>query len=695
MTHPITHPSTRTVLIVDDSLTVRMDLAEAFEAAGFRALPCSTAAEARAALSRGNIALAVLDVLLPDGDGVELLREIRMSPVTVRVLMLSTESEVKSRVRALQIGADDYVGKPYDVNFVVARARELLSDRAAPPIARAVVLVIDDSPTYREEVRLTLEAAGYAVLLAASGEEGLRVAAASRPSAVLVDGVLPGMDGPTVIRKIRLDAALRTTACMLLTGSEDRESELRALDAGADSFVRKEEEFEVILARLQAVLRAATAERTETASLFGPKRILAVDDSATFLGALAELLRGQGYEVVLARSGEEAIEMLGIQPVDCILLDLVMPGLGGKETLRRIKQSPAVCDVPLILLTALDDRRSMLEGLSLGADDYIAKSSEFDVLSVRVRAQLRRKQVEDEHRRVREQLLRSEVLAADERAARQVAEARAAFVIELEQKNKELEAFSYSVSHDLRSPLRAMDGFSQALLEDYGDRLDERARDYLGRVRAGARRMGELIEDLIKLSRAGSGELNRQQVDLSSIVEAVCADLRQAGADRDVAFAIQPQVLANADSRLMRVMFENLLGNAWKFTGKTAAAIIEFGIGAQDVYFVRDNGAGFDPGFVQTLFAPFRRLHREDEFTGTGIGLATVRRIVERHGGRVWAQGEIDRGATISFTLPLARSASRSSSVRRREGAAVAASVEGIAGYPGQDAGGLGRGSEG
>src|SRR6185437_16074600 len=197
------------VLIVDDSLTVRMDLAEAFEAAGFRALPCPTIAEARAALARGPVSLVVLDVVLPDGDGIELLRDIRAHAGGVRVMMLSAEAEVKDRVRALQIGADEYVGKPYDLNFVVARAQELMGAAATPPIARAVVLVIDDSPTFRDELRVALESAGYAVLLAGSGEEGLRIAASARPSAILVDGVLPGIDGPTVIRKIRLDAALR------------------------------------------------------------------------------------------------------------------------------------------------------------------------------------------------------------------------------------------------------------------------------------------------------------------------------------------------------------------------------------------------------------------------------------------------------------------------------------------------------
>jgi two-component system NtrC family sensor kinase len=647
---------TSPVLIVDDSLTVRMDLAEAFESAGFRPMLCANAREAREALAREKAAIVVLDVLLPDADGVELLKEIRATlSKDTPVLMLSSEAEVKDRIRALQTGADDYVGKPYDIGYVVARARELLRRTQGLSAEQTTILIVDDSPTFRSELRNALEGAGYGVLDAATGEEGLHVAAANRPSAVIVDGVLPGLDGAAVIRRIRLDAALRDTPCVVLTGSEDHGAELRALDAGADAFVRKEADLDVVLARLAAVLRARTASGVEAESLFGPKRILAVDDSITYLDELGTMLRGEGYDVVLARSGEEAIEMLAAQSVDCILLDLLMPGMGGKETCRRIKDSAAVRDIPLILLTALEDRQSMIEGLSLGADDYIAKSSEFEVLRVRVRAQMRRKQFEDEHRRMREELLRSEILAATERAARELAETRARLVGELERKNKELEAFSYSVSHDLRAPLRSIDGFSKALLEDYGDALDEQAHHYLDRVRANAQRMAELIDDLLELSRVTRAEIHREPLDLSRLARSVADEIARSDPSRKVRFVVADGLHANADERLLRVVFENLLGNAWKFTAKTAEPRIEVGAETDaevTEFFVRDNGAGFDMKLVEKLFAPFQRLHHASDFPGTGVGLATVYRIVDRHGGRVIAQGKVGEGAAISFTLP-------------------------------------------
>jgi two-component system, NtrC family, sensor kinase len=645
---------TGTVLIVDDSLTVRMDLAEAFEAAGFEPLLCATVADARGMLARAPVGVVVLDVVLPDGDGVELLREIRAATggAHAAVLMLSTEAAVHDRVRALQTGADEYVGKPYDRGYVVAKARELLRARRAEPGPQgSTILIIDDSVTFREELRRLIDEAGYRVLVAETGEEGLRIAADRRPNAIIVDGELPGIDGPSVIRRVRLDAALRGTPCLLLTASDDAGAELRALDAGADAFVRKDEDVEIILARLTAALRTSGAA-TATVSLLGPHKILAVDDSVTYLNELAAALRSEGYDVALARSGEQALELLAVEAVDCVLLDLVMPGLGGHETCRRIKAAPIVRDIPLIMLTALEDRAAMLEGLGAGADDFIPKSSEFSVLKARVRAQIRRKQFEDENRQIREQLLRKEFEATEARAARELAEERARHSEELELKNKELEAFSYSVSHDLRSPLRAIDGFSQALLEEFGDRLDDVGRDYLRRVLVSTVRMGNMIDDLLALARASLGELVKQPLDLSAIANSVGGQLRDRYPERTVELRVAPSLTLDGDPGLIRNVLENLLGNAWKYTVAREVALVEVGVQTIDgrpVFFVRDNGIGFDQRDSDAMFRPFQRLRSATGIEGSGIGLATVHRIITRHGGRVWAEGERDRGATIYF----------------------------------------------
>lgn len=226
---------------------------------------------------------------------------------------------------------------------------------------------------------------------------------------------------------------------------------------------------------------------------------------------------------------------------------------------------------------------------------------------------------------------------------------------QLEATNHELETFSYSVSHDLRAPLRSIDGFSQALLEDYAERLDREGVDYLQRIRGATKRMAELIDALLALSRVTRAELQRDAVDLSSTARAVAAELQEQAPERQVDWIIADGLVANGDARLLRVVLENLLGNAWKFTAKTPAPRIEFGrlslADGSSAFFVSDNGAGFDMTYADKLFGAFQRLHRVGEFQGTGIGLATVQRIIHRHGGRVWAQGSVDEGATFYFTL--------------------------------------------
>ncbi|MGD0375077.1 MAG: PAS domain S-box protein [Streptosporangiaceae bacterium] len=226
---------------------------------------------------------------------------------------------------------------------------------------------------------------------------------------------------------------------------------------------------------------------------------------------------------------------------------------------------------------------------------------------------------------------------------------------DLERANKNLAAFTYSVSHDLRAPLRALSGFSEALLEDCGDQLDETGRGYAGRIQAASERMATLIDDLLHLSRVSRAEMNRTPVDLSAEVASIADELQSAEPGRRVRFAIQGGVSGNADRALIRSVVQNLVENAWKFTARREDATIEFGTTTADdagvCYFVRDNGAGFDPAYAGKLFQPFQRLHTASEFPGTGIGLASVQRIIDRHGGRAWAESAVDSGATFYFTL--------------------------------------------
>ena len=754
------------VLVVDDSLTVRMDIGEALQAAGFNTILCADLQSAREALAREHSVLVVLDVILPDGDGLDFLKELRNSPATahIRVLLLTTEAEVKSRVRGMGAGADEYIGKPYELGQVVARALALTrADSSDAVESGRRVLVIDDSVTFRNELKQSLGAAGYKVREAATGEDGLALAAADRPDAVIVDGMLPGIDGATVVRRLKSDTTLRSTPCLLLTAAEGTTDELRALEAGADAYVRKSEDLSVILVRLAALLRGAIAAGGEASpSLLGPKRLLAVDDSITYLQELGSQLRQEGYDVVLAASGEEALELLAVQPVDCILLDLIMPGLSGQDTCRRIKQRAEWRNIPVVMLTARDDRDAMIEGINAGADDYIAKSADFDVLKARLRAQLRRKHFEDENRRIREELVRREtearfqrlihsniigvilgdiggrltdandtfltmlgysraelksgklrwdeqapsewreqaktaveqlrsvgsatpyeneyfrkdgsrlptmvglVLMEDsdtvvgfvlDRTEHRLAEEKLKrYAVALEESNRELESFSYSVSHDLRAPLRHVQGYAEMLTQEIGpDQLSDKARRHLQTITDASKEMGQLIDDLLAYSRMNQVELHESPVQLDKLVQATIRDLQTATPNRRIEWKVASLPPVTGDPSALKQVLVNLIGNAVKYSAPRDLAQIEIGcVGEEDgraILFVRDNGVGFDMQYAHKLFGVFQRLHRADEFEGTGIGLAIVQRVIARHHGRVWAEGTLDRGATFYFTL--------------------------------------------
>jgi signal transduction histidine kinase len=368
---------------------------------------------------------------------------------------------------------------------------------------------------------------------------------------------------------------------------------------------------------------AANVSAPATSSSVRRARILWADDNADMRDYVRRLL-AERYEVIAVPDGLTALAKALEESVDLVLSDVMMPGLDGFGLLRELRNDLRTSKVPVILLSARAGEESSVEGLDAGADDYLAKPFSTRELLARVRTHL------------------------------ELSRTRIAWSKELEQANQELEAFSYSVSHDLRAPLRAIDGFSKLLIESYGERLDAEGRRYLGRVRAGTHKMSVLIEDLLDLSRIGRAPLRKESIDLTQLAKNVIADLREKDPSRQVSIDIAPDLITRGDARLLNVVLVNLLDNAWKFTAKTAEAQIIVGQKnneTETVFFIQDNGAGFDMAYADKLFAPFRRLHLESEFEGTGIGLATVLRIVARHGGRIWADSALDKGSIFFFTL--------------------------------------------
>ncbi len=355
-------------------------------------------------------------------------------------------------------------------------------------------------------------------------------------------------------------------------------------------------------------------------------RLLVVDDNADLREYMVSLL-SERYVVETAVDGAAGLEAARAHPPALILSDVMMPRLDGFGLLQAVRGDPRLEDIPVILLSARAGEESTVEGLEAGADDYLVKPFAARELLARVQTHVE--------------------LARQRRAL-----ARAKESADLA--NQELESFSYSVAHDLRAPLRTIDGFSQVLLEDYASALDAEGQGLLRRVSDAAQRMSLLIESLLHFSRTTRSELTREPVDLSALARATVARLAADSAGRTVDVQIQSGLRDDGDPRLLGVVLDNLLGNAWKFTGKRADASVTFGVdasGPQRVYHVRDNGAGFDMAYAQKLFGVFQRLHAPGDFEGTGIGLATVQRIIRRHGGRIWAQGDVGRGATFFFTL--------------------------------------------
>jgi signal transduction histidine kinase len=390
--------------------------------------------------------------------------------------------------------------------------------------------------------------------------------------------------------------------------------------------------------------------------------ILLVDDNSKNLLALEAVLESLEQNLVKANSGEEALKRLLAQDFAAILLDVQMPGMDGFETAELIRMRENSRHTPIIFITGIGKTTEFIfKGYGVGAVDYLVKPIVPEILLSKVKVFVELKQ-------------QAEQLAAANKQLQQQLEEISRLNQQCQIANKELEAFNAAVCHDLRNPLTTIKGFSDLLLMYRTERLEKTDKQYIEEINVASKRMGQLIDDLLNLSLGKSRQIWYETVDLSLMGQNIVAKLHQSEPQRQVELAIASGMTVQGDPRLLQIVLENLLGNAWKYTGKQPHACIEFGVLEQEstaarnkssrvdkgdslekqlrTYYVRDNGVGFDMTAADKLFTAFHRLHDRGEFEGTGIGLVTVQRIIQRHGGKIWAQAAPQRGATFFFQLP-------------------------------------------
>jgi signal transduction histidine kinase len=411
-----------------------------------------------------------------------------------------------------------------------------------------------------------------------------------------------------------------------------------------------------------------------------PKRtILVVDDNPANLSVIGDFLMENRFRVMVARSGEAGLRMTHEAHPDLILLDVMLPGMDGFEVCRRLKADEEIRDIPVIFMTGAAKTEDKVKGFGVGGVDYITKPVQLEEVLVRVNTHLRIRALTWELRMAKETLetrvteRTSELAEANARLKAEIAERKRAEeevyqlnqdlgrrvlerTEELNNANKELEAFAYSISHDLRAPLRHINGFLEMLQEHASAQLDAEGQHYMKRISEATRRMSALIDDLLSFSRMSRNEMSKARVDLNELLQDVIREFKPDTEGRDIHWNITPLPCVMADRAMLRMVFVNLISNALKFTSLRSPAEIEInwkeGAGKELIIFMRDNGVGFDMRYADKLFGVFQRLHHVNEFEGTGIGLANIRQIINRHGGKTWAEGEVGQGATFYFSLP-------------------------------------------
>jgi CheY-like chemotaxis protein len=672
------------VLVIDDSLTVRIDLKSAFEAGGYSCALAASLAEGRAALLESRFNLIVLDVQLPDGDGVEFLAELKAAPETrsIPVILLSLEADVRARVRGLTTGANEYVGKPYEKGYLLSCAQELIRvarfDRTIdkPPS----LLVIDPSDSFREWIKKLVEPNGYRLAEGESGAQGLWLTAEIQPAAILIDGQMAGIDGLTFISRIKSNALLREIPCVFFTGSDERGIEIRALEAGADAFMRKSEDSALLLSRLNALTHTREAIRAADSakSLFGNKKLLGISIEPTYLRELAAQLLSEDYEMAIAESVEEALELLVVRRADCILIE---GDTADHSFFQLMRESPEWQTTPLIILTDDPTGNIVRDALSAGVDEFIVKSADFAVAKAQLRNLLHRKQVADRNRRVREVQLRDETrsAAAEALVMSRLADSRARLLAELETKNTQLVAaretalealrikseFMMNMSHEIRTPLNGIIGMTELLLDS---ELTADQMEFARTVSESGTLLLNIVNDILDFTKLDEGKVVFEQIDfdlpsvLESTIELFAEKAQRKGIELMLAYSTEVSTTVSGDPTRLRQVLNNLLVNALKFT-HSGEVILRVSMQVETLdalvfrFEVRDSGIGIPLAAQAGLFTAFAQADASTtrKYGGTGLGLTISKKLVEGMHGNIEIESEPGKGSLFYFTARFAK----------------------------------------
>lgn len=697
-----------TILVVDDDPLTRKVVRATLKSGGYAVLEAEDAHSALDVLSHDSPDLILQDLVLPDVDGIDLIKQIRAIPAASQIptLAFSAFPLKLEQARQLHVGFTGYILKPIEPSRLLATIRGYTTPEHETPNEPGRgrhILVVDDDPLQRKLLRIRLEQLGFVVSTAVDGEDALDSLRRSPAAAIVSDVLMPRLDGFKFSLAVRQDPLLAHIPVVLTSAVFVEEADLRlAASVGANAFVLRTPDLQEVIGALASLddvaepqtrrsIALPTSEyaarisnqlsHQATVSAELSQRIEWLEAKLAILGGLAETTKrnvpadavvddilhraldssgaGKGAAYLIDTEGRVTLRArLGYEdghPTDLSGFlggtDLLKAALEGREPIEvasladwsteGLPASPGASSMLIVPLTYGEELLGLL-ALEWEGDDGV-RDRHFITTTVA--------------RQVGQAIALVRALANQQRLYQQVQDLNQDLqrqTLELQTANKELEAFSYSISHDLRAPLRAISGFARMLVEDNAALLPPKAQDHLRTVGDNAEQMGRLIDGLLSFARLSRQAVNKVPVNSGLLVREVLDSLRSESDGREVEIQVGELPQALADPTLLRQVFFNLLSNALKFTRIREVASIEVGClqhEAETIFFVKDNGAGFDAAYAHRLFGVFQRLHSDEEFEGTGVGLAIAQRIVQRHGGRVWAEGTPNAGATFYFSL--------------------------------------------